>query len=130
MGVIIGVILLFILSRAYKAKRKKINQNLFLNTPANLSSDDERNIILKVIEEQRFVLFENETLENGGFKISFKEKFKFGFHWPTIINLEKSNSSAQTSYQSYGEQFSLTQSSHDDKVTMLFLERLYERFKL
>ncbi len=136
MGAIIGFILLVIVTSLYKANRKKNKKEFYelvdgedlilLNRFEGISIENQINLILNLIEEKGLIL--QETSKNDdGYHITCKEKFKFSFHWPTIIEIKKESKDIKTTFNSFGEKYSLSQKSHDDEVLNSFIKDLLKK---
>ena len=133
MGTAIGLILLVIITSLYQANRKKNKKEhheivdgadlKLLNRFEEFSVENQINLILNLIDEKGLILQEDIKKEDG-YKITCKEKFRFSFHWPTIIEITKESKDIKTTFKSFGEKYSLSQSSHDDEVLNSFIKDL------
>lgn len=136
MGTAIGLLLLVIITSLYQSNRKKnksesnaivIGEDLkSLSRFEELSVEFQINLILNLIDEMGLILQKNIKNEDG-YIITCKEKMKFSIYWPTIIEITKQSKDKKASFKSFGEKYSLTQSSHDNEVLRLFIKNLISK---
>jgi hypothetical protein len=136
MGTVIGLILLAIVTSLYQMNRKNNKKEFhelgdepnlkLLNRFEEISVENQIELIINLIDEKGLILQENIKIEDG-YKITCKEKFKFSFHWPTIIEITKESKDIKTTFKSFGEKYSLSQRSHDNDVLKSFIQDLLSK---